>query len=181
MVPNLFLTVAHFHFENFPWPNSQSIAQELDLNFHQSWIRLKRFLRPKTGDFQNKKKVLHQNSNGFSGRKQVISNIKKKGIHHNSNGFSSRKQVIFKKKKVFTKNQTVFSGQKQVISKKKRSSPKFKGFFWPKTGDLQKKKCKYDFFKPKCSVVHCKILLRPTDGPWPTGWKPLSYALTGLF
>ena len=27
VVPNLFLTVAHFHFENSPWPYSQSIAQ----------------------------------------------------------------------------------------------------------------------------------------------------------
>ena len=27
VVPNLFLTVAHFHFENFPWPYSKSIAQ----------------------------------------------------------------------------------------------------------------------------------------------------------
>ena len=36
VVPNLFLPVPHFHFENFPWPYSQSIAQELDPNFHQS-------------------------------------------------------------------------------------------------------------------------------------------------
>ena len=33
VVPNLFLTVAHFDFENFPWPHSQTIAQELDPNF----------------------------------------------------------------------------------------------------------------------------------------------------
>ena len=65
--------MAHFHFENFPWPYSQSIAQELDPNFHQS---LKRFFRPKTGDLKTKKKGLHQNSNGFSGRKQVISKKK---------------------------------------------------------------------------------------------------------
>ena len=86
VVPNLFLTVAHFHFENFTWPYSQSNAQlqfstilsssvaripqrqgglfwkletsvnELDPNFHQSWIRLKRLFRPKTGDFQKKKR-----------------------------------------------------------------------------------------------------------------------------
>ena len=74
VVSNLFLTVAHFHFENFPWPYPQSIAQlqfstslsssvarisqkgggggfwkletsvnELDPNFHQSWIRLRWF------------------------------------------------------------------------------------------------------------------------------------------
>ena len=36
VVPNLFLTAAHFHFESHPWPYSQSIAQELDPNFHQS-------------------------------------------------------------------------------------------------------------------------------------------------
>ena len=103
VVPDLFLTVAHFHFENLPSPYSQSIAQELDLNFHQSWIWLKRFLPA-----QNR------------------------------------------------------------WSPKKRSSPKFKRFFWLKTGDLQKK-CKYDFFKPKCSVAHCKILLwhgPPVENHW---------------
>ena len=134
VVPNLFLPVAHFHFENFPWPTSQSIAQELDPNFHQSWIRLKRFFGPpRTCD----------------------------------------------------------------LKKKKGSSPKFKQFFRSKTGDLQIKKqtrqlaihcnflrafwqchginsspCKYDFFKPKCSVA-TQNALRPIGGPWPTGWKPL--------
>ena len=33
--PTFFLLVAHFHFENFPWPTTQSIVQELDQNFHQ--------------------------------------------------------------------------------------------------------------------------------------------------
>ena len=33
VVPNLFLIVAHFDFENFPWPHPQTIAQELDPNF----------------------------------------------------------------------------------------------------------------------------------------------------
>ena len=56
MVPNLFLTEAHFHFEKFPWPYSQSIAQEREPDFHQSWNRLKRFFRPKTGDLQKKNK-----------------------------------------------------------------------------------------------------------------------------
>ena len=32
-VPNLFMTVAHFHFENFPWLNSQSFAQTKISNF----------------------------------------------------------------------------------------------------------------------------------------------------
>ena len=56
VVPNLFLPVAHFHFENFPWPYSLKVLLELDPNFHQSWIRLKRFFRSKTGDFQKKNK-----------------------------------------------------------------------------------------------------------------------------
>ena len=124
VVPNLFLAVAHFYFENFPRTYSQSIAQlqfssslsssvakilqkrggffckletsvnELDPNFRQSWIRLRQFF------CQN----------------QVISI--KKSLHQNWNGFSGRKQVIFKK----------------------RSSPKCKRFFRPQTGGLQKKK-----------------------------------------
>ena len=77
----------------------------------------------------------------------------------NSNGFSAPKLVI-SKKKIFTEirknfsakigNSNDFSAQKQVISKKKglhRNSEgffgqnrKFKRFFSPKTGDLQKKK-----------------------------------------
>ena len=56
VVPNLFLPVAHFHFENFPWPLSQSIVQELDPNFHQSWIRLKRFSGPENRWSPKKKK-----------------------------------------------------------------------------------------------------------------------------
>ena len=56
VVTNLFLTVAHFYFESFPWPYSQSIAQELDPNFHQSWIRMKQFFRPKTGILKKKKR-----------------------------------------------------------------------------------------------------------------------------
>ena len=61
MVPKLFLPVAHFHFENCPWPYSQSIAQELDSNFHQSCREL--------------------DWNVFFGRKQVISKIKKKQVN----------------------------------------------------------------------------------------------------
>ena len=94
VAPNLFIPVAHFHFENFQWPYSRSIAQELDPNFHQTRISLN-FFRPKTG------------------------NLKKKG---------------------FTKIQTVFP-----------------------TEDINSSSCKYDFFKPKCSVTHCKMLL------WPLG------------
>ena len=100
VVPNLFLTVAHFHFEIFPLPYSQSIAQELDLNFQQSYIAVLDW-------------------NGFSGRKQVI--FKKKVFTKiNSNGFYGQKQIISKKKKSLQQNSNGISGRKQVISKKKK-------------------------------------------------------------
>ena len=51
--PNLFITVAHFDFENFPWHT------------------LKVF--PAENKVISEKKSLHQNSSGFSGREQVIS------------------------------------------------------------------------------------------------------------
>ena len=52
--PNLFITVAHFDFENFPWPTLKVFPAENKVIFE-------------------KKKGLHQNSSGFSGREQVIS------------------------------------------------------------------------------------------------------------
>ena len=69
--------MAHFHFKNFPWPYSLSIAQELDPNLYQSWIRLKRFFRPKTGDLQKNKSTRHSPQLSasiltMSGNKQLI-------------------------------------------------------------------------------------------------------------
>ena len=48
---------------------------------------------------KKKKKGLRRNSNGFSGRIQVIS--KKRGLRQNFNGFSGRIHVISKKKAFF--------------------------------------------------------------------------------
>ena len=76
--------------------------------------KFKEFFRPNTEDLR--KKSLHRNSKGFSGRNQKfkdffrpITGDLKKSLLRNSKGFSGRNQI-------------------------------FKGFFWPKSGDLQKKK-----------------------------------------
>ena len=146
VVPNLFLTVAHFQFENFSWPYSQSFAQlqfstslgssvarisqrrglfwkfetsvnELDPNFHQSWIRLRRFF------CQN----------------QVISK-KEKSLHQTSNGFSSRKQVI-SKKKVFASESAIFCvfsvDLKKNKNKSTRHSPQLSASFLTMSGNKQ--------------------------------------------
>ena len=87
VVPNLFLTVAPFDFENFSWPHSQSIASRTwpkfsgQISFELDW-------------------------NGFSGRKQMIS--KKKGLHQNSSGFSGQKQVVSRKRKGLHQNSKNF-------------------------------------------------------------------------
>ena len=57
---------------------SEKTANDLDPNFHCSWIRIKCFFSPKTGDLQKKKKVFTEietnfsakigNSNALSGR-----------------------------------------------------------------------------------------------------------------
>ena len=65
------------------------------------------FFRPNIGDLQTKKKGLHRNSKGFSGRNQKFKGLFPAEI----------------------KNSRVFFGRMQVISKKKRSPPKFKRVF----------------------------------------------------
>ena len=65
-----------------------------------------------------KPKIYEKNAAVWSEKRCDLQN-KKKGLHRNLNGFS---------------------GQIQVISKKKRSSPEFKRFFRPNSGDLQKKR-----------------------------------------
>ena len=83
VVPNLFLTVAHFDFENFPWPTLKLLLNNLT--------------------------QIHQNSSGFSGWKQVIS---KKRSSPSFKRFSGRKQVISKEKnKVFTEIHAVFPAE----------------------------------------------------------------------
>ena len=106
----------------------------------------------------NKKKDLHRNSKGFSRRNQKFKGLfpteirnsrvcfrpksetqgffsaecrwspKKKGFHRNSNGCFRPKSEI----------QGFFLAECRWSPTKKRSSPKFKRFFWPNSGDLQK-------------------------------------------
>ena len=123
--------------------------------------------------------VLESESHGLSDFGRFILKIETEISANigNSNVFSAQKQVISKKKKVFTEietdfsakigNSNAFSAQKQVISKKKglhrnsnasNSNRKFKRFFGPKTGDLQKKK--------KKEGVH-----RNWDGFFGQNWK----------
>ena len=52
----------------------------------------------------------------------------KKGLHQNSNEFFQPKSEI----------QGFFLAECRWSPTKKRSSPKFKAFFWPKSGDIQK-------------------------------------------
>ena len=105
---------------------------------------------------KKKKKIgLHRNSKVFFGRNQKF-----KGFFRPITGDLKEKKKVFTEiQRVFPaeiRNSRVFSGRMQVISNnKKRSSPKFKGFFrpkseiqrfflffWPKSVDLQKKKKK---------------------------------------
>ena len=65
------------------------------------------FFRPNTGDLQTKKKGLHRNSKGFSGRNQKFKGLFPAEI----------------------RNSRVFFGRMQVIKKKKKSPPKFKRVF----------------------------------------------------
>ena len=103
------------------------------------WNRkFKRFFRPKTGDFQKKKKK--RSSPNLQGIFRPISG--------NSSGFSGRKQVISKKKNkkknVFSKfardfpakigNLSDFSGRNQVVSKKKKKQKKV---FIPKRHEIR--------------------------------------------
>ena len=74
------------------------------------------FFLPNAGDFQ-KKKGLHRNLNWFFRPKSEIQEF-----------FFGRMQVISNKKKGLHQNSKSFSCRNQ----------KFKGFFWPKSGDLQK-------------------------------------------
>ena len=100
-----------------------------------------------------------RNSKGFSSRNQKFKGLFPAEIR-NSRVFFARMQVISKKKKrsppkfkrVFPaeiRNSRFFFGRMQVISNKKKGlhrnskgfscrNQKFKGFFWPKSGDLQK-------------------------------------------
>ena len=111
---------------------SEKCANDLDSNFHWSWMsrkarKFKAFFRPKSGDLlkkkkkKRKKKGLRQNSEWFFGR-----NPKFKAFFCPISGDLKKK----KKKKVFTKvqsdfsaeirNSKLFSAQTRVIPKKKK-------------------------------------------------------------
>ena len=110
---------------------SEKCANDLDSNFHWSWISFRRFVqklrarkfkaffRPTLGDLQ-KKKGLRQNSEWFFGR---IPKFK---------AFFRPKLGDLQKKKGLRQNSEWFFGR--IL--------KFKGFFRPKLGDLQKQKKK---------------------------------------
>ena len=101
------------------------------------------FFLSKLGDLRKKRerKGLDRNSNVFF-----------QAEIRNSRFFSRPNIRDLQKKKVFTeiqrvfpaeiRNSRIFFGRIQMILHKKRSSPKFKGFFQSKLGDLKKKKKK---------------------------------------
>ena len=121
---------------------------------------IQRFFPPKNRWFP-KKKGLHQFWDWFFGRNRKFK------------GFFRLKTGGLQKKKVFTDfetdfsaeigNSKAFSAQKQVVSKKKGlhrfwdwffgRNRKFKGFFRPKTGGLQKKKVFTDFETDFLAVI----------------------------
>ena len=76
----------------------------------------------------------------LKGKKRIFAEIQSffSAKIRNSNSFSGRKQVISKKKKKgLCRNSKGFFGQNQ----------KFEEFFWPETGDLQKKKKRKDLHR----------------------------------
>ena len=84
-----------------------------------------------------KKKSLHLNSKGFSGRNQVISTKKKSSPK--SKGIFRPKTGALQKEKGLHQYSTGFSGRNLKFKGFFRNQ-KFKGFVWPKSGDLQQKK-----------------------------------------
>ena len=180
MVPNLFLTVAHFHFENFPWPYSQSIAQ---LQFSSSLSSsVARILQRGRGAFLeawNISKrtwpkflsVLNLDWGIFLSKSGDLQKRKKKRSSPKFKRFFQPQTGDLQKKRSLLQR-TPFSACFRPSSKKKRQVSQlaihrnFLQAFWLCQG-INSSSCKFDFFKPKCSVAHCKILL------WPTGWKPL--------
>ena len=96
---------------------SEKCANDLDSNFHWSWISFRRFVR------KLRRKCLgkHENSKVYSARNWVISKKKKKKVFAKiENDFS-----------IEIRNSKVFSAQNQVISQKKRSTPKLRVIFRP--------------------------------------------------
>ena len=98
MVPNLFLTVAHFDSENYPWPTLKA----LDPNFPANSVlnQIETIFPAEDSCSPKKKKGLHQHSSVFSGRKR---DLQKKGLHQNSSGLARRIQVISRNQKLQTR------------------------------------------------------------------------------
>ena len=113
--------------------NSEKCANDLDSNFHWPWISFRRFVR-------NLRRNVSEIQRFFPPKIRWSPKKKKRS--------SPKFRVIFRPK---SKIQRFFSAQNLVISKKKKGlrqnsewcfgrNPKFKDFFRPKLGDLQKKK-----------------------------------------
>ena len=93
---------------------SENCANDLDPNFHRSWISFTRFVRKLRRNFSERSEIqtFFPPKTRWSPKKK-----KKKGLHQNWDWFFGR-------------------------------NPKFKGFFRPKSGGLQKKR-----FSPKLRLI----------------------------
>ena len=100
---------------------SEKTANDLDPNFHCSWIRITRFVRKFRRNFSETSEIqtLFQPKNRWS--------PKKKGLHQNWDGFFGQKRTF---KRFFSPK----TGDLQ--KEKKRSSPKLRGIFRPEV-DIQ--------------------------------------------
>ena len=119
---------------------SEKWANDLDSNFHWSWISFRRIVR-------KLRRIVLESSEieRFFPPELTWSPKKKKKKKRSSPKF----RVIFRPK---SEIQRIFPPKLEVISKKKKKKvfakfrvifgrdPQFKGFFLPKLGDLQKKK-----------------------------------------
>ena len=95
-VPNIFLTVAYFHLENFPWPISQSVAvlQYSNILPPVKWKRSqkKEAFAPEEAVFcafssDLKKKVITPNTSTFC---KISYDFKEKGSHRANTTFSNQ-------------------------------------------------------------------------------------------
>ena len=111
------------------WKNKKC-ANDLDSNFHWSWISFRRFVQNLRRNVSEKSEI-----HSFFPRKVGWSPKKKKGLRQNSEWFFGRNPKF----KGFFRPKL---GGLQKKNKKKRSSPKFRVIFRPKS-EIQR------FFPPK--------------------------------
>ena len=116
---------------------SEKCANDLDSNFHWSWISFRRFVRNLRRNVSESSEI--QSFFPPKIRWSPIKKKKKKGLRQNSEWFFGR-------------------------------NPKFKGFFCPKSGDLQKKKEK----KKKKGLYSWSVpfFTRTHSNFQPKAWKP---------